>query len=312
MHVADHFLTPEASVVTGVVAAGAVAAAITVGRPRFSGTRIALAGATAAVIFGAQMVNFPVLDGTSGHLMGGVLATALVGPRLALMAMTGVLALQSIVFGDGGITALGTNILLMGVVPIAVAVGMRSLARAAGADRFVRTTAGAAALVSVPAGALTLVALYALGGTGTVELGAMAVSMTGVHLLIGLGEVLITVGVLSIVMLVAPGAAEWDPRPAARTAPLRAGVALTTSALVFSTALAAVAASTPDGLESVVASYSLPVGDTLVTGVPLLSDYGSIAGTSILLVGVIGVLAAGALTAALSAPMLTCRAPIGA
>jgi len=140
-----------------------------------------------------------------------------------------------------------------------------------------------------------------------VDVGALALSMTGVHLLIGLGESLVTVGVLSAVMLFAPGAAEWDPRSATITAPRRAIITLSGSALVFSTALAAIAASTPDGLESIVLAYRLPVGDTIVTGLPFLSDYGAVAGTSILLVGVIGVVAAGLLAAGLSTTMATRR-----
>lgn len=303
MHVPDHFLTPEASLVTGLVAASAVAATITVGRPRFNTQRIALTGATAAVIFGAQMVNYPILSGTSGHFMGGALAVALVGPRLALMAMTGVLALQSLLFGDGGITALGTNILVMGIVPIAVVVGMRRLAQIWHLDRYARTTAALTALVSVPAGALGLVGVYAVGGAGSVNLGAMAASMTGVHLLVGTGEMLITVAVLSLVMHVAPGTAQWDPRPAPRSAARRAGLALGASAVVSSTALAAIAASTPDGLESIVLAYRLPVGDAVITGLPQLSDYGAVAGTNLALVGLIGILGAGLATTALSASM---------
>ncbi|QKJ18282.1 energy-coupling factor ABC transporter permease [Microbacterium hominis] len=304
MHVADHFLTPETSLATGILAAGALAAVVTVGRPRFSAQRVGLAGAAAAVVFGAQMFTFPVLEGASGHLMGGVLAAALIGPRLALLAIAAVLALQSAVFGDGGITALGTNILVMGVVPIAIAVGVKRLADAIGAARFPRSTAAVAALASVPAGALVLVALYALGGAGSVDLGSMALTMTRLHLLIGVGEALITLAVLSLVMVAAPGATAWDARPAGASAPLRAGIALGSSAVVFATALAAVAATTPDGLESVVLAYGLPIGEAIATGMPLLSEYGAIAGTGIALVGAIGIVAAGLVTIGLSSPLL--------
>ncbi|MDE0547443.1 energy-coupling factor ABC transporter permease [Microbacterium sp. C7(2022)] len=221
-----------------------------------------------------------------------------------MRAMTAVIMLQSLVFGDGGATALGTNVLVRAVVPIAVAVGVRALAMRAGVERHARTTAGVAAVLSVPAGTLALVALYAVGGAGSVDAAAMAASMTGVHLLIGLGEALITVGVLSAVMFFAPGVAERDARVSSATAPRRAVVTLSGAALVFSTALAAIAASTPDGLESVALAYSLPSGDTVIAGLPLLSDYGAAAGTSLLLVGAIGVLAAGLLTSGLSAPLL--------
>lgn len=304
MHVPDHLLTPEASIATGVIAAGAVVAALAVGRPRIEPARVALAGATAAVVFGAQMVNFPVLSGTSGHLMGAALAVALLGPRLALLVMVGVLALQSLVFGDGGVTALGTNVLVMGIVPILATVGVRVLGECLGAGRFARSTVAVAAFLSVPAGALALAGLYAVGGSGAAEPPALAVSMTGIHLAIGAGEAVITVAVLSLVLLLAPGAAEWDARPLAPRAPLRAGAGLLAAALVFATALSFVAASDPDGLESVVLAYELPVGQALATGIPFLSDYGSTAGTNLALVGLIGVAAAALLTAALASTML--------
>lgn len=206
MHVPDNFLTPEASLVTGLVAASAVAATITVGRPRFNTQRIALTGATAAVIFGAQMVNYPILSGTSGHFMGGALAVALVGPRLALMAMTGVLALQSLLFGDGGITALGTNILLIGLTTVVVGwlvfkVAQRLLPSRPGA---VAPAAAIGALVSVPAAAAVFAGLYAIGGTAPVPLDALLAAMLGWHVLIGVGEAVVTGLVIASVVRVRP------------------------------------------------------------------------------------------------------------
>src|SRR5690606_2904524 len=111
MHVPDHFLPMGATAPAAAIATGAVVLAATAGRPRITTRDTLLAGTTAAMIFGAQMVNYPIAGGVSGHLFGGALATALLGPRLALLAMTAVVGVQALLFGDGGINALGVNVL---------------------------------------------------------------------------------------------------------------------------------------------------------------------------------------------------------
>ncbi|GAA4122076.1 hypothetical protein GCM10022415_25540 [Knoellia locipacati] len=195
MHVPDGFLNAPTSVATSVVAAGAVGLALSRARRELDDRTAPLAGLVAVFVFAAQMLNFPVGAGTSGHLLGGALAAVLVGPWTATLCLTVVLAVQSLLFADGGITALGTNVVLMAVVGVwtgwLVFVGLRRLVRSAGV-RAVPALAGVAAVVSVPVAALTFTALYAVGGHAPIPLGELAAAMLGWHTVIGLGEGVIT------------------------------------------------------------------------------------------------------------------------
>src|SRR5690349_21906998 len=116
MHIPDGFLSPEVAAVTGVAAAGAVTHGVRRANATLDERRVPLLGVTAAFVFAAQMLNFPVAGGTSGHFLGAALAAILLGPWLACLVMTVVLAGQAFFFADGGITALGANVLNMGVL----------------------------------------------------------------------------------------------------------------------------------------------------------------------------------------------------
>ncbi len=233
MHVPDGFLDAPTSVATGLVAAGTVAVALRGARRELDERTAPLAGLTAAFVFAVQMMNFPVGAGTSGHLIGGALTAVLVGPWTAVLCMTVVLVVQAVLFADGGLTALGTNITLMGLVAVALAYGaFRLLVRLLPRTRTaVLAGAGVGAFVSVPAAALVFVGLFAVGGVADVSLGAVAATMGGIHLLIGLGEAAITVAVLSAVLAVRPdlvhGAAHLrrpaDLAPRPLTAPAAGG-----------------------------------------------------------------------------------------
>src|SRR5215471_978765 len=116
MHIPDGFIDGRTSVAAGVVAAGGVGAALKVASRTLDDERIPLAGLTAAFIFAVQMVNFPVATGTSGHLLGGVLAAVLVGPWAGALCVSVVLVVQALLFADGGLSALGLNIINMALV----------------------------------------------------------------------------------------------------------------------------------------------------------------------------------------------------
>ncbi len=206
MHVPDGFLDAPTSLATGALAAGTVALALRGAHRELDERTAPLAGLTAAFVFAVQMLNFPVGAGTSGHLIGGVLTAVLVGPWTAVLCMTVVLMVQAVMFADGGLTALGTNVGLMGVVAVGVGYGVfRLLARLLPGTRTgVLTAAGVAAFLSVPAAAVAFVALFAVGGVADVPLGAVLAAMGGVHLLIGIGEAVITVAVLTAVLSVRP------------------------------------------------------------------------------------------------------------
>jgi cobalamin biosynthesis protein CbiM len=153
-----------------------------------------MAGLTAVFIFAVQMLNFPVAAGTSGHLLGGALAAILVGPWVALLAMTVVLALQAFIFADGGLSAIGLNILNMGVLTVLVGwiVFKFVLKILPKKNSSVVTASAIAAFISVPVSALGFVFEYAIGGSGIIDLDKVLGAMLSVHLLIGIGEAVIT------------------------------------------------------------------------------------------------------------------------
>lgn len=206
MHVPDGFLDVPTSAATAVVAAAGVALALRGARRELDERTAPLAGLTATFVFAAQMVNFPVAAGTSGHLLGGALAAVLVGPWTATLCISVVLIVQALLFADGGVTALGTNVLLMAVVGVWVGWGVFLLARTALPKRrsLIPVASAIGALVSVPAAALTFAALFMVGGTAPVEPGMLFAAMGGAHVLIGIGEAVITGLVVSAVVGVRP------------------------------------------------------------------------------------------------------------
>ncbi|WP_127571562.1 energy-coupling factor ABC transporter permease [Georgenia faecalis] len=307
MHVPDHFLTDTASITTGVAAAAAVGYAAYRARPALTRDTVVMAAATTGFVFAVQMLNYPVASGTSGHLMGGALAAALLGPWLGILSVTVVLGVQSLVFADGGITALGTNVLLMAVVGTlvgwAVMRGARALPRGRGAP-----AAALGALVSVPAAAAVFVGLFALGGTVGVPVAELTTQMLAVHALIGIGEAAITGAVVAVVLAVAPGAAAIDEAGAAGpvAAPVtgrpRGPVAvLGAGAVLAAVVLSSFAAASPDGLEATASAlgFAGAARDHALAGLPL-ADYGAAGGVFVGVAGLVGV----ALCAALAAVAL--------
>ncbi|MFH0243981.1 energy-coupling factor ABC transporter permease [Streptomyces sp. HK10] len=232
MHVPDGFLDAPVSVATGAVAAAAVAVSLRGARRELAGAaayhgaeRTApLAGLVAAFVFAVQMLNFPVGAGTSGHLMGGALAAILVGPYTGVLALSVVLLMQALLFADGGLTALGTNITLIGVVTVVTSYAVfRALVRVLPRRRGSVTAASfVSALLSVPAAAAVFTGLYALGGTAEVSLGKVLTAMLGVHTLIGVGEALITTATVGAVLAVRPDLV-YAARGTARPLVLRSG-----------------------------------------------------------------------------------------
>ena len=165
-----------------------------------------MAGLTAAFIFAVQMLNFPVAAGTSGHLLGGALAAVLMGPYAGALAVTTVLIVQALLFADGGLTALGLNIINMAFVTTVVAwLVFRGLTKVLPKTRASVVGAGTVgALLSVPAAALAFTLEYALGGTATFDVSQVLAAMVGVHGLIGIGEAVITGLTLSAVLAARP------------------------------------------------------------------------------------------------------------
>ncbi|MFB4318454.1 energy-coupling factor ABC transporter permease [Actinomadura sp. 21ATH] len=222
MHVPDGFLDAPVSLAAGAVAVAGVAVALRGARRELDDRTAPLAGLTAAFVFAAQMLNFPVAAGTSGHLLGGALAAILVGPYAGVLCVSVVLLLQALLFADGGVSALGVNITLMALVTVPVGyVLFRALLRVLPKTRPAASGAAfLAAAVSVPASALAFTLLYAAGGTTDVPIGTVAAAMLGVHVLIGVGEGLITALAVSSVLAVRPDLV-YGARGLAAKAPLR-------------------------------------------------------------------------------------------
>jgi cobalt/nickel transport system permease protein len=220
MHIPDGFLATDVALACAVPAAAAVAFSIKRADVDLDDRRVPLLGVTAAFVFAAQMLNFPVAGGTSGHFLGAALAAVLLGPWAACLVLSVVLAAQAFVFADGGITALGANVLNMGVVGALLVGGLMVLARKALPDTrgalLAVTAVGAWLAVMAGAAATSL----ELAISGTVPLGTVLPAMLGVHAIIATGEAVITVAAVSAVLAGRPDLVRgWQPSWRARPVP---------------------------------------------------------------------------------------------
>lgn len=318
MHVPDHLINNGTELVAGATAVAVVGAtalqlrsgSTSAGRqPRTllrAPERVGPQLATASLVFALQMVNFPVLPGTSGHLLGGALATALIGPRRALLAVASVVVAQSVFFADGGVGALGVNLWLIAILPVAIAAAVERLLRSRQEHSRAPwwSLAGLAALAGPPVASLAFAGLYATGAIGDPGLGEVTTSMLLVHLAIGVGEAGITLVTLAAVERVATrdGVAEATP--------------VWGAAAVSALALSLLASSHPDGLERVAGDVGFAVtGDgSLLAGSPL-ADYavrgveGALSGSMAGLLGIMVTCAVGAGLIALSRPARPAAVP---
>lgn len=205
MHVPDGFIDTSVCLGAGAVAAAGVGLCVRGARRELDDRTAPLAGLVAAFVFAAQMLNFPVAAGTSGHLLGGALAAVLVGPCVGALCLAVVLFVQ-VFFADGGLTALGVNITNMALVGVLVAylVALTLIAILPRTRTSVVVAAAAGALLSVPAAALAFTGFFALGGAADVPVRTVLAAMLSVHVLIGIGEALITAAAVAGVMAVRP------------------------------------------------------------------------------------------------------------
>ena len=201
MHIPDGFFDAATCAAGAVIAIGAVGVSLRRARTELADSAAPMAGLVAVFIFAAQMINFPIGAGTSGHLLGGALAAILVGPASAVLAMTVVLSVQALLFADGGLTALGLNVLNMAVVaPLVAYIVFRALVRVLPAGRAGLLGASfGAGLASVVAAAGAFGIEFALGGTAAIDPASVAVAMIAVHSVIGAAEGVITALIVSAV-----------------------------------------------------------------------------------------------------------------
>jgi cobalt/nickel transport system permease protein len=201
MHIPDGFLTLVVSLICWAITISLLAIAIRKTNKVLGEKQVPLMGIMAAFIFAAQMLNFPVAGGTSGHLLGGALAAIVLGPWAAMLVMTAVIAVQGLLFQDGGLIVMGANILNMGLLTAIVGYGLyRIVSKSNTTTRL--AVSGIAAWLSVMTGALATALQLWLSGTA--KLNIVVPAMLGVHALIGLGEALITVAALAFIFRTRP------------------------------------------------------------------------------------------------------------
>lgn len=244
LHIPDGFLSVAVAVVMWVVTAIFVVLAIRRASRDFDERMVPLMGVLAAFIFAAQAFNFPVAGGTSGHFLGGALAAILLGPWAGLLIMTAVIALQALIFQDGGLLAMGANIFVMGIVTVWIGYFVyQGLLRV---NRFL--AAFLAGWVSVVAASVVTAFLLALSGTAS--LGVVLAAMAFVHAFIGVGEGLITAAAVALVVAALPGmfGQQMDQRKTDRGTLVAGGLIL---AIVVGVMAVFFASASPDGLERV-------------------------------------------------------------
>ncbi len=246
LHIPDGFLTLPLALVGWLLVVLLVGWALRQTREQLGERQVPLMGILAAFIFAAQMLNFPVAGGTSGHMLGGALAAVIMGPWAATLIMTCVIAIQAFLFQDGGLLVLGWNILNMGVFTAFTGYFVyRGVRRLTGDGRRALFLSGfAGAWLSVMVGAVATAVELALSGTSPLRVALPA--MAGVHALIGIGEGLITVAALAFVARTRPDLLAGAPAPATRSAGwVWAGLVIALAAVLLSP----LASSSPDGLE---------------------------------------------------------------
>lgn len=252
MHIPDGFLDPLALAVTALLAIASIAFALRQVRLAVGDRLAPLMGVMAAGIFAGQMVNFPLIGlQTSGHLMGGVLAAAILGPWGGMVALTVVIVVQCLVFGDGGVSALGANVLNIAVIGAGLGYGIySSLRRLIGGDQGTAIAAVVASWLIVPTAAIAFAAEMSAGGQ--VSFRPVATLMLFYHALIGLGEALLTGTVIVWIQRVRPdllyGSATTYQQPPRLRQVVAAGLTLAFAVAVF---IAPLASGWDDGLEIV-------------------------------------------------------------
>lgn len=246
MHIPDGFLSVFVSVILWILSIAAIAYSLRRVNEDLGERQVPLMGVLAAAIFAGQMLNFTVVGGTSGHLMGAALATILLGPWAAILVMATVVSVQALIFQDGGLLVLGANIFNMGVIGVAVSYFVYPTIRRLVGDRSWGIFLGGflAAWTSIFIAALAVALQLALSGTSPANIAIPA--MAGIHALIGIGEGLITAGALALIYATRPDLVK------AGSGRQTGGAALWVVGLVIAVALAIaspLASAYPDGLE---------------------------------------------------------------
>ena len=272
MHVPDGFMNVTMSAATGVISFGTLWAYIRSAKDIIADKFIALTGMMSALIFVLQMINFPVAAGTSGHLLGGALAVIVLGPRLGLICLSVVVIIQSLLFADGGLSALGVNVLNMAIVTTTTSwFIVKYWIKFIGKNKTsIVTVSVLAGILSVVFSSIAFTIQYAIGGTISIPVGTVLIAMVTTHLIIGLGEGVITALIITLLMRVRPDLVYAFDRNDKNTTKV-SFYGLFIILILLLSLITPFASSSPDGLESVAEEF----GFTQTEGVVLLlDDYG--------------------------------------
>jgi len=272
MHVPDGFINAQVSAATGVISLGTLWVYIRNAKNLVADKLIALTGMMSALIFVLQMINFPIAAGTSGHLLGGALAVIVLGPSLGVICISIVVVIQSLLFADGGLSALGVNVLNMAIITSLTGwLIITSWKKLFGDSRFSLISGSViAGLLSVVFSSLAFVLEYAIGGTVSVPLGSVFIAMISTHLFIGLGEGIITAIIISLLLRVRSDLVYVNTKKN-KSNSLSTSYGIFIILILSLTLITPYASSDPDGLESVATEFGFEETDGLVL---LLNDYG--------------------------------------
>ena len=272
MHVPDGFINAQVSVATGVISLGTLWAYVRNAKNLVADKLIALTGMMSALIFVLQMINFPIAAGTSGHLLGGALAVIVLGPSLGIICISIVVVIQSLLFADGGLSALGVNVLNMAIITSLTGwLTITFWKKLFGDSQFTLISGSViAGLLSVVFSSIAFVMEYAIGGTVSVPLGSVLIAMISTHLFIGLGEGIITALIISLLLRVRSDLVYANTKKN-RSNNLSTSYGIFIVLILSLTLITPYASSSPDGLESVASNFGLEETDGVVL---LLEDYG--------------------------------------
>ena len=273
MHIPDGFLDPKVAISSGILSAAGIALAARRARIELPARRVPLMGLAAAFVFAAQMLNFPVAGGTSGHLIGAVLCSVLLGPSAAVLVVSSVLIVQCLAFGDGGVLALGANIFNMAIVS---SVGGYAIYR--GLHRLFPGPRGRLLAVAVASWVATVVAAVVCAGqlalSGTVPWSVALPAMAYVHMLIGVGEAIITTLVIATIAQTRPELLDESNTLAAGAGRGREFVLYgLIVALGLALFISPFASKWPDGLDRVAESFGFQHREMHLLASTPLNDY---------------------------------------
>ena len=272
MHVPDGFINAQVSVATGVISLGTLWAYVRNAKNLVADKLIALTGMMSALIFVLQMINFPIAAGTSGHLLGGALAVIVLGPSLGIICISIVVVIQSLLFADGGLSALGVNVLNMAIITSLTGwLTITFWKKLFGDSQFTLISGSViAGLLSVVFSSIAFVMEYAIGGTVSVPLGSVLIAMISTHLFIGLGEGVITALIISLLLRVRSDLVYANTKKD-KSNKLSTSYGIFIVLILSLTLITPYASSSPDGLESVASNFGFEETDGVVL---LLEDYG--------------------------------------